>query len=262
MPIGIALAGSAGPWAYARFDWHVTLWIAAGLCALVAIGLQPSVKTFDQALVRMTPPDLKALFAPLVNVLAESALRRLAGVSMVYALVQVSVVTFLVAHLHLSYGLSLPLAAGTLAAAQFTSVIARPLWGWCADSSGRPAMLLGWLGLGSALSCVILAFLPPDASLVALVAASLFCAATAIGWNGVFYAELINRAGPGQLATVTGGVQFLTFMGAMIGPILFATVVSLTDSYSAGMFVLAILASTAATWLLISQRKEAALGVG
>jgi len=256
VPLGIALAGSAGPWLYAWLGWHATLWVAAGLCALVALALQPTVKTFDQLLVSDSSPNLKALFAPLFNVMIEPALRRLAAVSLVYALVQVSVVTFLVAHLHLSFGLSLPVAAGTLSAAQIVSVIARPLWGWCADRSGRPAKLLGLLGIGSALSCAALALLPADSSWLALVMASLACAATAIGWNGVFYAELINQARPGQLATVTGGVQFLTFMGAMIGPVLFATVVAITNSYSAGMFTLAVLVSAAAIWLLVSQRNE------
>lgn len=260
VPLGIALAGFAGPWLFAWLGWQATLWVAAGVCAVVALALQPTAKIFDQFSVQESPPNFRALFAPLTNVLTKPPLRRLAGVSSIYALVQVSITTFLVAHLHLSFGLTLPLAAGTLAAAQFTSVIARPLWGWCADWTGRPAMLLGLIGLGSALSCLILALLPTDAPLAALVVASLACAATAIGWNGVFYAELINRAGPGQLATVTGGVQFLTFMGAMLGPVLFATLVSVTNSYSAGMFGLAVLAGGAAVWLLVSQRSDQAVG--
>ncbi|MFK7963130.1 MAG: MFS transporter [Burkholderiaceae bacterium] len=262
VPLGIALAGSAGAWLFATFDWQVTLWIAAALCVLVALSLQPTVTTFDRQLEPGRVLNAKALFAPLAEVLSISLLRRLAFVSLIYAFVQVSVVTFLVAHLHLTFGLPLTLAAGALAAAQVTSVIARPFWGWCADKSGRPALLLGLLGLGSALTCLALALLPAQAPLAAILAASLCCAATAIGWNGVFYAELITQAGPGKLATVTGAVQFLTFMGAMLGPIVVATVVSQTNSYAAGMFGLSILVGCTAAWLLLSQRPRATMSDG
>ena len=58
------------------------------------------------------------------------------------------------------------------------------------------------------------------------------------------------------MATVTGGVQFLTFTGAMLGPILFARVVSWSDSYQAALLVLVGLALSGALWLLLARDED------
>lgn len=257
VPLGIAMAGSLGPWLFDWRGWEFVALAAAGLCVLVALVLQPAIKVFDHNLEPELRLNWRALFRPLAQMARSFALRRLAMVSLIYAMVQVSLVTFLVAHLTLTYGLELAVAAGVLALAQLTSIIARPLWGWRADLTGKPARLLGLIGLGTAASCTALALIPVGAPIFVLILVSIACAATGIGWNGVFYAELINQAGKGELATVTGAVQFLTFMGAMGGPVLVAAVVSWTDSYSTAFILLAILVLIAAGGLLASEARRA-----
>jgi hypothetical protein len=69
--------------------------------------------------------------------------------------------------------------------------------------------------------------------------------ATAVGWNGVFLAEVARLAPEGRVAYLTGGTQFFTFAGVLIGPPLFGTIASLSGSYGAGF------AATAALPLLV-----------
>ena len=256
VPAGVALAGSLGPRLFESLGWQGTLLVAAAICTAVAIVLEFYVRQFDHSLVPGLRLRWRALVAPLGQVMRRTALRRLAFVSLLYAQVQVSLITFLVAHLTITHGLDLAHAAGVLALAQLSSVLARPFWGWLADRTGAPARLLGLLGIGTAVSCAALALLPVGSPMLALLLASLACAATGIGWNGVFYAELIHRAGKTELATVTGGVQFLTFTGAILGPILFARVVSWSDSYQAALLVLVGLALSGALWLLLARDED------
>jgi MFS-type transporter involved in bile tolerance (Atg22 family) len=55
--------------------------------------------------------------------------------------------------------------------------------------------------------------------------------ATAIGWNGLFLAEVARLAPPGAAGAVTGGALFMTFLGIVIGPSLFSLTVDMTGSY-------------------------------
>ncbi len=262
VPLGIALAGSMGPWLYHWGGWEFAAYCGAGLCFVIGLALQPTVRIFDHSLVSTLRFNVGELFRPLGQVFARPNLRRLALVSLIYAMIQVSLITFMVAHLTETHSMQLAHAAAILAAAQVTSIVARPTWGWLADRTGKPARLLGQLGLGTAVSCLALALVPTGWPMAALILACVACSATGIGWNGVFYAELINQAGKSELATVTGGVQFLTFLGAMGGPVLVAAIVSQLGSFSAAFVVLALAAATAAILLLISDRSQADIGAG
>jgi len=64
--------------------------------------------------------------------------------------------------------------------------------------------------------------------------------ASAVGWNGVFLAEVARSAPQGQVGTATGGTQFFTFGGAMAGPPVFTAIVSATGSYAWGFAFFAL----------------------
>jgi MFS family permease len=65
--------------------------------------------------------------------------------------------------------------------------------------------------------------------------------ATAVGWNGVFLAEVARLAPEGRVAIVTGGTQFFTFAGVLLGPPVFGAIVSASGHYGSGFIFLAIL---------------------
>jgi len=82
------------------------------------------------------------------------------------------------------------------------------------------------------------------------VSAAMACALTVMGWNGVFFAELARRAAPGEMATVAGATQFITFFGSMTGPVIYGEFIRSGLSYSTTYLVLAALPAVAGVMML------------
>jgi hypothetical protein len=82
-----------------------------------------------------------------------------------------------------------------------------------------------------------------------MLVVTLFCAATVVAWNGVFFADLARQVQPSEVAQATGATQFMTFTGGMLGSGVFALLVSATGSYAAVFGLTALL--PAATGLLM-----------
>jgi len=64
--------------------------------------------------------------------------------------------------------------------------------------------------------------------------------AAAVGWNGVFLAEVARQAPPGKAGLATGGALTFTFLGVVVGPPLFGVLVLALDGYRAAFFLIAI----------------------
>ena len=64
--------------------------------------------------------------------------------------------------------------------------------------------------------------------------------ATAIGWNGVYLAEVARQAPKGQASVATGGTLGFTFFGVLCGPPLFGVAAANFHSYglSYGLLIL------------------------
>jgi hypothetical protein len=56
--------------------------------------------------------------------------------------------------------------------------------------------------------------------------------ATAIGWNGVYLAEVARIVPPGQAASATGGTLAMTYLGVVVLPVAFWALVAITGSYA------------------------------
>jgi len=111
------------------------------------------------------------------------------------------------------------------------STTARIAWGVIADRWVDPAVLLGGLGLAMAASSVGLALLPASAGDAAIVLAATACAATAMGWNGVYFAELAR-------------------LSNMAGPIVFAEIIGHGGTYAGAYATLALLPAAAGVMML------------
>ncbi|RIK96396.1 MAG: hypothetical protein DCC72_04980, partial [Burkholderiales bacterium] len=134
---------------------------------------------------------------------------------------------------------------------------ARIALGYAADRWIDAGPLLGWLGIAMAASLLALALLRPSTGDAWVFAAAVFCAATGMGWNGVYFAELARTAAQrADVATVAGASQFLTFAGSMSGPVLFAGVIRAGGSYSLGFAVFALLPAAAGLAMLWASRRQ------
>ena len=181
-------------------------------------------------------------------------MRRLSLTSFAFAFTQLCFVTFLVSYLTLELALSLATAAAILAGSQVVSTAARIIWGHVGDRWVDPACLLGLLGLSMAAACAGLGLLDPGTGggmgMGLIVATAAVCAATAMGWNGVFFAELAHKAGRSEMAAIAGASQFFTFCGSMSGPVVYAEIIRHGGSYGAAYLSLALLPGLAGLAML------------
>jgi MFS family permease len=254
VPLGIAATGLLAPALFALLGWRGAL-VALGLgCIGGALALGANRAAFDRPQAA-SPPRAGAAWRivadPLMTGLRDPALRRLGAVSFAYALTQVCFLTFLVSFLSVEHAFALAAAAAILSAAQVTSVFARIAFGYVADRWIPPERLLPLLGVSMAIACVLLGALPAEPSIGMTVAAAMFCALTAVGWNGVFFAELARVAPPGGLAAATGTTQFMTFFGGMSGPVVFSEAIGHGAGYGNAFQGLALVPFAAAIvgWL-------------
>jgi MFS family permease len=250
VPLGVALAGLGMPWGLQRLGWQPSVAVAGALCLTVCLWLWSTVS-------RLQPKEELALvqpqtrwWAPLLDIGRDRDLRRLGLVSLVYAMAQQGFLTFLVSLLHLQGGLTLTLAAGILAASQVASTAARVGFGHVADRWVPPPRLLGWLGIAMSLGLALLAWVGTSGHVWASVVMALVCGTFVMGWNGVFFAELVRTTPRERLANAAGTTQFLTFTGAMSGPFLIAQWVGQGGSYAQGLWWLAVCPITVGMLLL------------
>ena len=156
--------------------------------------------------------------------------------SFIFAGMQLTLFTYLVSYLNLGLGLTLVTAGLVFSAAQTAGIVGRIVWGAVADRLLGPRRTLAVLGLLMARRAASRsrASRPTGAS-PAIVAVCAIFGASAIGWNGVYLAEVARRAPEGQVGVATGGTQFFTFLGALSGPPLFAAAMAVTGSYASGV---------------------------
>lgn len=269
VPVGVGSAGVIVPAMLVWLSWELTLLILglAGIVLSLAARLA-SVLDRGRAMPQGSPlrpasaapgsaaEKARALFGPLVEVMKEPSLRRLSLASICLATSQLCFITFVVSYLKLQNGLSLAAAAGLLSASQMVSIGARVFWGQVSDRWVAPGKLLGLLGLGTGVFLILLGLLPAGAPawLALLVCAG--TAATGMSWNGVYYAELAQRVAASRIAAVTGATQFMTFAGAMIGPVIFGAIVSATGSYGGVYVGFAAAPLAIGVWLLAASRGQ------
>jgi MFS family permease len=195
----------------------------------------------DDAARRLERLRLRSFAAPVAEVWANRPILELAAVSGVYSAIQISFLTYLVSYLKLELGYSLVAAGVVFAVAQISGAAGRVLWGVVADHLLKPRSVLAGLGLVMIVCGGALASLNPAWPPAAVLAVCVLYGATAVGWNGVFLAEVARLAPDGRVAYLTGGTQFFTFAGVLIGPPLFGAIASATGTYGAGFVVTAAL---------------------
>jgi MFS family permease len=254
VPLGSMLAGAIVPPLLLVSSWQASLMAVALVCvgcAWVAqlLRVQLDGDRRPEALVQWG-----SLVQPIRLVLAHRALSTMAACSFMFSMVQLSLTTYLVTFLHddLSYGL---VAAGlALSATQMGGMGGRIVWGYVADRwLGAQRMLL-LLAIMMALGALASAFLNADTPKAVVVAILVAFGASAIGWNGVYLAEVARRAPEGKASLATGGTLAFTFLGVVVGPPVFGALSGLFGSYRAGFVGLMVVACVSGSVLFWSQR--------
>jgi MFS family permease len=253
VPVGGAVAGTLVPVLLLWMSWQAAVLVLAFVAAALFVLVAPYRQVYDGAR-RRERLHLRGFAAPVAEVWASRPILELALVSTVYSGVQISFITYLVSYLKIELGYSLVAAGLVFSASQIAGALGRVAWGAVADHVFEPRAVLAALGVVMALCAVALALSTPDWSGAAVLTVCVLYGATAVGWNGVFLAEVARLAPEGRVAVLTGGTQFFTFAGVLIGPPLFGAIASVTESYGAGFAAAAVLPLLAVAGMLARAR--------
>ena len=254
VPLGSMLAGAVVPPLALLGNWQLSLVAVAVVCLLCA-GVSQSLRA---ELDSDRQPDTRirwgSLIEPIRLVLAHRALLTMASCSLMFSMVQLSLTTYLVTFLHddLSYGL---VAAGlALSVTQLGGIGGRVVWGYVADRWLGARRMLLLLASMMALGALASAFLTTDTPQAVVIAILVGFGASAIGWNGVYLAEVARRAPLGMASMATGGTLAFTFLGVVVGPPMFGALSGLFGTYRAGFVGLMVMASISGMVLYWTQR--------
>jgi MFS family permease len=254
VPLGTAIAGVAVPLLVLAFGWQGAALVTGLVCALFGLAIRPLRERYDRERNPAAAASLRSAFSPVLLVVRDWKILQLALTSLVYGGVQITLVAYLVTFLTESFSLSLVLAGLVMAASQLTSVAARIVWGVVADRILTRRATLGLLGVGMGLTSLLALGAGPHWPLWALFGFATALGATAVGWNGVFLAELTRLVPKDRVGDITGGCAFFTFLGVVVTPPLFHVILDLTSSYSATYALFGIPALLVGAVLLLTAR--------
>lgn len=257
VPLGGMLAGLMVPPLIIGLGWQETAAVLAGLClvaTLVTQSIRPGLDNDrDPARAISAGAPLRALR----QVFATPAIRDIGVCSFFFGAMQLCLTTFLVLYLTTAQGMGLALAGTVLAVAQVAGVVGRIGWGWLSDRFIRPRLLLGLLGLAMGSAGITFAMAGAAWPTLAFMAVALVFGASAIGWNGIFLAEVAHLAPAGQAAAISGATLFLTYAGVVVGPPAFAQVVAHTGSFPFAYLAIGILMVLVGLFLIVTRPRTA-----
>ena len=238
VPLGGLIAGVLFPPVAERFGW---MWAIALACCMVlsaALLIQPLRARLDDD---RNPAHRVRINAPgqsIRLILATPRLRPLALVAFSFGAMQLSLFAFFVTYLVERVGLDLVTAGLLFSVMQGAGFAARVGWGWVSDHwiSARP--LLAGLGVGIIATTAVATTFSEAWPLAGLAVASAALGLTAVGWNGIYLAEVARVVPIEKVGLATGGVLMFTFLGVVLGPSSFGAVLALTGSYGAAFIAL------------------------
>ena len=257
VPVGAMMAGAIVPSLMLGIDWQWSLVVVAMACIVSAALSQPLREALDDLRQASLTFQMSTLTTPLRMVLGHRALSTMAACSFMFSMVQMSLTTYLVTYLHddLAYGM---VSAGLLlSVTQMGGIGGRIAWGLVADRWLGAQKTLALLAILMASSALATALLLPTLPLWGIWSVLLVFGASAIGWNGVYLAEVARQAPEGKASVATGGTLTFTFLGVVIGPPLFGALSSAFGTYRAGFLALVITSSLCA-WVLYRLKPSAA----
>ncbi len=266
-PAGGVLAGVILPPVMLACSWQVAMSIiiaAAALFAVFVVLPQPvavrraqstAAAMRDTAVQKQTAPDkqnnsgnttnsafsLRKTRHSMMRVWMQKDLRSLTIAAVGLAAAQMGLATYLVVYLWREVGFSEAAAGLVFAALHISGISARIVLGFIADrlTSARTILILLCVVLAVAL---LLASMFTQQWPIAVVYIVVFLAGgTGNGWVGLYYAELARLTPVEQVAEITGASQFFTYIGLLTGPVLFAALLAVTDSYRFTLVAFAVM---------------------
>ncbi len=242
VPIGGAIAGALVPFLIISIGWQYAAISIALIGVAVIAAAQPIQRGIDSSQPHRQVASGTGLLEPLRMVFSHARLRELAISSFAFSGMQMCLGSYLVVLLIERAALTVAVAGGALSVAMIAGIFGRLFWGVLADYGLSARSVLGLLGLLMATGAMLMTLIDNTWTLGFIYLVCFLFGASAVGWNGVYLAEVAHIAPPGRAGSATGASLAMTYSGVVILPSLFWLVHALTDSYAPGFMLVGLLA--------------------
>ncbi len=242
VPIGGAIAGALVPFLIISIGWQYAAISIALIGVAVIAAAQPIQRGIDSSQPHRHVASGTGLLEPLRMVFSHARLRELAISSFAFSGMQMCLGSYLVVLLIERAALTVAVAGGALSVAMIAGIFGRLFWGVLADYGLSARSVLGLLGLLMATGAMLMTLIDNTWTLGFIYLVCFLFGASAVGWNGVYLAEVAHIAPPGRAGSATGASLAMTYSGVVILPSLFWLVHALTDSYAPGFMLVGLLA--------------------
>jgi MFS family permease len=241
VPLGGVIVGLAIPPQEAAFGWSWAVLSVSIACFSMAGVAQLLRVTLDRDRGSSLDKNFGAsILAPIRLVMTNRGLLALSACSFVFSGVQLSLSVNLSSYLNLDLGWSLLAAGVVLSAMQFAGMVGRIIWGAISDASLGPRKSLVVLALVMAACCAATSMFQRDTSDVWIYIVLIVFGTSAVGWTGVYLAEVARMAPPGKVSMATGGALSFTFLGVVFWTPLFGFVANVSGGYALPYLLLCI----------------------
>lgn len=255
VPLGWTLVALFAPAITLMLGWRWAVALIALLAMVVLVAMQPVRARWDddRHAAREVPPRV---FEGLAAAWQSAPLRWLSAASWCLSFVQLCLSTFLVTMLVDEAGYTLIAAGLVLSCSQAAGVGGRVLWGWVGDRTGDSLSLLAAIAAISTACCIATTFVTAAWPAAAVTALFGVFGATAVGWNGLFMAEVARMSPRDRVSVVTGGAMVWNFGGILIGPALFVVVYRLAGSFAVTFGLMGIVAAAGFACLVLCRAES------
>ncbi len=232
VPLGGVVAGLLAPAIALEYGWQTALLAGAIIAAAVMVFIQPQRSLWDHE----RDPAVRFTAAPVQDIKMiwrHRGLRLVSLGSFSFSAMQACLTTFAVIMLVNDVNFSLIAAGIVLAALQVSGVSGRIFWGWAADRLGDGNRVLIGITALTIIAALLTGFLDTHASGYQVYAVMCLFGFTAVGWNGVFLAEVARLAPSNLIGSATGAALFVTYFGVALGPVAFTGIYPILGTYTA-----------------------------
>lgn len=233
VPVGLLLAGLAGPALTGLWGWRAAMLIGAAACAGFALMLEPLRREFDAD---RNPEARFHLSDFLRTIRVVTRGRELLALSLgcfAFNGLQMVFTAYFVTWL-VEMGHGLALAGAVFAVSMIVAVPGRILWGWVGSTVAAPGTVMGALALGMAVGAVGLGLTGAGTPLVIIGAMAIVISLTALSWHGVLLSEAARLAPEGMRGAATGGVLSFGQLGGLLLPLVYSASLWATGGHGLG----------------------------
>jgi nitrate/nitrite transporter NarK len=252
VPAGWLIMALVAPPVTLLLGWRWAVALAMLFAALMIAALQPVRASWDDDRGQQAGGVRAQAYEGMRLLWRLPQLRWLSAASLFMSGVQLCLSSFAVTMLVQEAGYGLVAAGVMLSLAQGAGVSGRIAWGWIADRFGNCLSLLIVMSAVMVLCCGAMALVTPAWPQWLSALLFLVFGASAIGWNGLFLAEVARLSPQGKVSVATSGAMVWNFAGILIGPALFSLIYRLNGSYAKTYGLLTLFSVAGLVFLLMT----------